>query len=66
MKDAFRLYEDFKKALSVYGIALHVPVISSKLGKYDSVDVRSRLPTTDSSCTQDAVVARVDESHDSG
>ena len=38
VKDAFRLYEDFKKALSVYGIALHVPVISSKLGKYDSVD----------------------------
>ena len=38
VRDAFRLYEDFKRALSAYRIALHVPVISSKLGKYDSVD----------------------------
>ena len=37
VKDAFQLYEDFKEALSAYQIALHEPVVSSKLGKHDSV-----------------------------
>ena len=37
VEDAFQLYEDFKKALSAYQIALHEPIISSKLGKYDTV-----------------------------
>ena len=42
VEDAFQLYEDFKKALSAYQIALHEPVISSKLGKYDTVQSTPR------------------------